>query len=405
MQKIYPPDVVDIPILRKLKDAIDANIVGQERARDEIIDGFAIAMAGFNPPHHPITSLLFLGPTGVGKTEIARVVGQFFYDRFKEKIQRHEEWVRKNAGNNAELQRFKMSPLVKVDCGKFAGSMSHAVIELLGSPPSYVGWGHQPILTPLQFPNGIVRVLLLDELEKAFIDSRDSGAEMAGILMSILDEARIQNNRGEEVNFAWTIVIATSNFGAKEIVAAASKHTIGFRPPSQENKNKKFTQKTVEKLNEEIYQNIKDALQDPKSSPFRPELLNRFDRIVVFRFLTMREYSLILDQKIAKLNDHLARHNGIMLRLTPQAKQWILNNGIDFEYGVRSLERFLRRKIIDSLSRILIGGDISEGDVIEIRYTGGDELEFWLDPKPTPPSDSKLALPLDQEESEKTESN
>jgi ATP-dependent Clp protease ATP-binding subunit ClpC len=381
-------------MLRGLREAIDAKIVGQERARDELIDGFSIAMAGLNPAHHPITTLLFLGPTGVGKTEIAKVVGEYFYDRFKEKIQKYEERLRRRATEDPQFRGFRLVPLVKVDCGKFAGSMSHGVIELLGAPPSYVGWGHPPILTPLQFPPGIVRVLLFDELEKAFLDSRDQGAEMTGVLMSLLDEARIQNNRGEEVDFTWTVVIATSNFAAKDIIAAAKKRRVGFRPNEQQNGNGvvHLTSKIVERLNEEIYQKIRNALYDPQQSPFKPELLNRFDRIVVFRFLTLKEYSAILDKKIAALNDHLARSDGILLRLSPEAKQWILGNGIDFEYGVRSLERFLRRKIIDNLSRLLLKGELEPGDVIELRYSGGEELEFWKDPKPSLP-DNSLALP------------
>jgi len=394
MKRLTPPQVIDIPLLWGLHKAIDAKIVGQERARDELIDGFAIAMAGLNPEQHPITTLLFLGPTGVGKTEIANVVAEYFYDRFKEKIQKYEERLRRRATEDSRLRGFRLVPLVKVDCGKFAGSMSHGVIELLGAPPSYVGWEHPPILTPLQFPPGIIRVLLFDELEKAFIDSRDQGAEMTGVLMSLLDEARVQNNRGEEVDFTWTVVIATSNLGAKDIIAASKKRTMGFRSNSQQNGNGvvRLTPKAVERLNEEIYQKIRNALYDPQQSPFKPELLNRFDRIVVFRFLTLKEYSAILDKEIAELNGKLARRVGIFARLSPEAKQWILENGIDFEYGVRSLQRFLRRKILDNLSRLLLKGEFEPGDVLELRYSGGEELEFWKDPKPSSPN-APLALP------------
>jgi ATP-dependent Clp protease ATP-binding subunit ClpA len=396
MKQLNPPEIVDIPDLLWLRKAIDDNIVGQERARDEIIDGFAIAMAGLNPPKHPISTFLFLGPTGVGKTEIAKVVNQACYDRFRDKIRFQEEWVRRHAGNNAALQRFRMAPLVKVDCGKFAGSMSHGVIELLGSPPSYVGSDQIPIFSPLQFPNGIVRVLLLDELEKAFVDSRDAGAEMMGILMSVLDEARIQNNRGEEVNFTWTIIIATSNFGAREILAEAKQSPMGYRVNSNSKTSKglgRVTAAAVERLNERIYQNMRNALQDPLKSPFKPELLNRFDRIVVFRFLTYKEYAVILDKQIALLNDWLAKEVGAMLIVTHKAKQWILENGIDFEYGVRSLERFLRRKVRDVLARFLLVGEIQPGDAMGIRLKG-DRLEFWKSSAESPASDASPTLVL-----------
>lgn len=400
MQRVRPPEIVDIRRLRKLREAIDEKIVGQERARDEIIDGFAIAMAGLNPPNRPISTLLFLGPTGVGKTEIAKTVGRHFYDFFAKQIQQHEAWVRQNAGENKGLQNFKMDPLVRIDCGTFAGSMAHGVIKLLGAPPSFVRSEQLPLLSPLQFPNGIIRVLLLDEIEKAFIDTRDGGAELGGILMSLLDEARIQNNRGEEVGFQWTIIIATSNFGAREILMTAKQPPIGFRAEnrstlaSESSAAGQMTPELVERLNERIYQDIKNALQDPRRSPFKPELLNRFDRVVVFRFLTPKEYAAILDKEISTINNWLAKRSGAMLRFTSQAKQWILAHGIDFEYGVRSLERFIRHKITDGLSRCVAGGEVRPGDVIEIRWQGGEELEFWKDSKPSS-SDASLALPTE----------
>jgi ATP-dependent Clp protease ATP-binding subunit ClpA len=197
------------------------------------------------------------------------------------------------------------------------------------------------------------------------------------------------------VNFAWTIVIATSNFGAREILAEAKKSPMGYGIDINSTTGKdlgRMTAAAVKRLNDRIYQNIRNALKDPLKSPFKPEFLNRFDRIVVFRFLTLKEYAVILDKQIALLNDWLAKEAGAMLVVTPKAKQWILENGIDFEDGVRSLERFLRRKIREALAKFLLIGEFQPGDVIGMGLKD-DALDFWKDSGP-PDSGASSALAL-----------
>jgi ATP-dependent Clp protease ATP-binding subunit ClpC len=224
--------------------------------------------------------------------------------------------------------------------------------------------------------------------------------------MSLLDEARIRNNRGEEVNFAWTIVIATSNFGAREILAEAKKSPMGYAINSNRETGKGFgsvTAAAVERLNDNIYHTIRNVLKDPFKSPFKPEFLNRFDRIVVYRFLTYQEYAVILDKQIALINDWLAKEAGVMLVVTPKAKQWILENGIDFEDGVRSLERFLRRKIREALAKFLLIGEFQPGDVIGMGLKD-DALDFWKDSGPPDSgASSALALPSGLESNTETE--
>lgn len=395
MEKLIIPDAVDIPALRGLRQILDQRIVGQERARDEVIDAFSIALAGLNQPNHPITSLLFLGPTGVGKTELVKAISDYFYEKFADPIKEYEKSVNQEleysgARERRQVSQFRLPRLMRVDCGRFAGSMAHGVIELLGSPPSYVGGEQPPILSQRNFPPRIIRVLLFDELEKAYIDSRDGGAELTGLLMSILDEARIQNNRGEDVSFVWTIIAFTSNYGTKEIMAELMKTPMGFSVDRRNNRKKfRLTAAQVEELNENIYQTLTNFLRDPIKSPFRPELLNRIDRTIVFRFLTPAEYGRILDKELAAIQSQMDKgRGGILLRFTPEAKQWLLVHGVDFEFGVRSLQRFLRRKVRDPLSKLQISKKIRPGDIVEVRPpedSDADELAYWKDANPAKP--------------------
>jgi len=380
MNNLIVPDIVEIPVLAELKEYLNSRIIGQETARDEVIDSLNIAMAGLNPPNHPLAVLMFPGPTGVGKTELVRALADYFYDKFDKEIRAIENIADQEAAGRHRKQvekRVKLPKIIKIDCGRFAGSMSHAAIDLLGAPPSYVGREQPPILSCWNFPPGIVRVLLFDEIEKAYLDSRDKGAELTGILMALLDDAHIQNNRNEEVSFVWTIVAFTTNFGARDILKEATEKRIGFQLKPEESKGFSLTMEKTKEINDRIYFMIRDKLKSPES-PFPPELMNRIDRVSVFRFLTKEEYRLILEKEISFLRDQLSRRKtGADLRLSPEAADWILDNGIDFEYGVRSLQRFLRRKVREPLAKFLNSGILESGDILEI-YPEADSLSFSL---------------------------
>lgn len=381
MEILTLPEIANVKALSDLEGYLNRRVIGQEMAKNEIVDSLNTSLAGLNPPNHPIASLMFPGPTGVGKTELARALADYFYGKFSDEIKKIEEEENerlKQEAGNCGFRKYKLPKIVKVDCGRFAGSMSHAANNLLGAPVSFVGREQSPILCRDNFPPGIIRVLLFDEIEKAYLDSRDNGAELTGILMALLDEAKVQNNFNEEVSFVSAIVIFTTNFGARDILKEATGKKIGFCANTEKSEGFCLSMDKIKEINDKIYFMIRDKLKS-SNSPFLPELMNRLDRISVFRFLTLGEYHSILDKEIAFLNSQLRRQKKrIRVELSPEAADWILNRGIDFEYGVRSLQRFLRRKVRDPLGRLLNADILKPGSILEIKPGNDDNLAFFL---------------------------
>lgn len=308
-------------------------IFGQERAIESVIRVLNRSRFGFSAGNsrRPRATLLFLGPTGVGKTATARAL--------------------------AELLRPDGSAFLKIDCSLF--SQGHEVSALVGAPPSYVGRDQKPLLNPdiIEQENSVV---LFDEIEKG-------QPELWNLLLQVMEDGEILLlNGGRRVSFQQSIVIFTTNVGAKEMVDFLDRRTIGFRTPH----------KDVEATGREIYQIGFEALQ----KVFQPEWINRLDEIIAFRPLSAETLSQVFDRMIAECNQQYLRY-AIQLRVTPEAKEYLLNKGFDSRFGARPLRQRILKDIESPLSDLLASGGIPAGSLVELRYTGidqhGQALEFY----------------------------
>ncbi|WP_158852480.1 ATP-dependent Clp protease ATP-binding subunit [Saccharothrix deserti] len=284
--------------LLHLEEQLHRRIVGQDEAVEAVADAVRQGRAGLKHPHRPIGSFLFLGPTGVGKTEIARALAEALY------------------GSPDRLIRFDMSEFAQ----------QHAVTRLTGAPPGYVGYEDAGQLT------GAVRrtpyaVLLLDEIEKAHPD-------VFNTLLQVLDAGRLTDAHGRTTDFANTVIIMTSNIGADQLLAAATSGV------------------PVEQLREQLMTTVRRH--------FRPEFLNRLDEIILFRGLDADQLrqitALLLEDTKARL-----REQGITLEVDEQAVAWLASCGYVPEYGARPLRRTIARELDRRLSRALLSGDLRSG--------------------------------------------
>jgi ATP-dependent Clp protease ATP-binding subunit ClpA len=325
-----PLDTVE----RKLR----AEIFGQERAIESVIRLLNRARFGFSAgnPRRPRATLLFLGPTGVGKTATARTLAQLLHpdgDAF-----------------------------LKIDCSLF--SQGHEVSALVGAPPSYVGRDQKPLLNPdiIEQENSVV---LFDEIEKG-------QPELWNLLLQIMEDGEILLlNGGRRVSFQNSVVIFTTNVGAKEMVDFLDRRTIGFRTPHQD----------VEATGQQIYQIGFEALQ----KVFQPEWINRLDEIVAFRPLSSDILRQVLDRMLAESNEQYLRH-GIRVEVDRTAKEYLLDKGFDSRFGARPLRQRLLKDIDAPLADLLSSGGIPTGSVVHVTYTGidqhGEALAFYYHPEP-----------------------
>lgn len=285
-------------------------VIGQEEALNAVSDAIRRARAGIQDSNRPLGSFLFLGPTGVGKTELTKALTKFLFD------------------DSHAMLRFDMSEYME----------KHAVARLIGAPPGYVGYEEGGTLTEA-VRRRPYQVILFDEIEKAHPD-------VFNILLQVLDEGRLTDSRGVVVDFKNTVIILTSNLGSENLTLA-----------------------TEENFNEaklEVMEVVKKA--------FRPEFLNRLDEIIVFHKLALKHISKIVEIQINNLEKTLAKHN-IHLELNEKAKNWLSNNGYDPIYGARPLKRLIQREIQNPLAKLLIAGEVKDGDKISITLDG-DKLKF-----------------------------
>jgi len=314
--------------LLKLESALHERVVGQEEAINAIARAIRRARSGLKDPRRPVGAFLFLGPTGVGKTELAKALAEYLF------------------GDEKSLVRFDMSEYME----KFS------VSRLIGAPPGYVGYEEGGALTE-KVRRRPFSVILFDEIEKAHPD-------VFNILLQIMDDGRLTDSQGHIVDFRNTIVIMTSNIGGSEIVS--SKKNLGF---------------VENETYEQDFSEMKDKVIDEVKKVFRPEFINRVDEIIVFHKLTKEHIEQIIEILLRDIRARLSERE-INLVLSPEAKEFLVNVGYDSVYGARPLKRAIQRYIEDPLAEELLRGDIeSESEVLVVPE--GEKLTFISQKKET----------------------
>jgi len=310
--------------LLHMEERIHERLINQEEAVTAISEAIRRSRAGLKDPRRPIGSFMFLGPTGVGKTELARTLAWFLFD--------------------------DESAMVRLDMSEY--QEKHTVSRLIGAPPGYVGYEEGGQLTEA-VRRRPYRVILLDEIEKAHPDVFNS-------LLQILDDGRLTDGHGRTVDFKNTVVIMTSNTGVELIKRDMA---MGFALQKDETKARK-----------QGYEQIKAKVMEAVKKDFRPEFLNRVDEIIVFHELTEEQLRSIIDLMIKDLQKRLADRK-LEVELTEKAKLWLVKEGFDPVYGARPLRRAIERHVENPLSTRLLRGEFNPGDTIVIDY-GEDGLIF-----------------------------
>ncbi|MEX2601667.1 MAG: ATP-dependent Clp protease ATP-binding subunit, partial [Balneolaceae bacterium] len=315
--------------LLKMKKQLGDKIIGQDEAIEKLTKAIQRTRAGLKDPSRPIGSFIFLGPTGVGKTEMAKVLAQYLFD--------------------------KEDALIRIDMSEYMEKFS--VSRLVGAPPGYVGYEEGGILTE-KVRRKPYSVVLLDEIEKAHPD-------VFNILLQVLDDGILTDSLGRKVDFRNTIIIMTSNIGARDIRNMGSG--IGFSAGDSA-----FD-----------YAKMKSTIQDALKKVFNPEFLNRIDDVITFRPLERDDIFKIIDilsEDLHKRIDSL----GYKLELTKGAKDFITDKGFDQKFGARPLHRALQKYIEDPLAEEILGVDHAHGSVIKIKMNKSrDGLSFdWDTPEP-----------------------
>ncbi|POZ91962.1 AAA family ATPase, partial [Petrotoga halophila] len=307
--------------LANLENEIHTRLVDQEEAVNTVADHIKKARAGLKDPKKPVGSFLFLGPTGVGKTELARTLAEILF------------------GTEDALVRIDMSEYME----KFN------VSRLVGAAPGYVGYEQGGQLTEI-IRRRPYSVVLFDEVEKAHPD-------VFNILLQILDDGRLTDSQGRTVNFSNTIIILTSNLGSEFL--NKTKKSVGF----------------VGETEEESYENTKNEIMSQVKMAFRPEFINRLDDIIVFKPLSISQIKRIVDIMISRLEGRL-KEKHISIQITEAAKDVIAKEGFDPVYGARPLRRVIERKIESPLANMIIEDTIKEGDTVIVDSKDDENLEI-----------------------------
>ncbi|MCR5516777.1 MAG: ATP-dependent Clp protease ATP-binding subunit [Lachnospira sp.] len=309
--------------LMKLEETLHNRVIGQDEAVKAISKAIRRGRVGLKDPNRPIGSFLFLGPTGVGKTELSKALAETMF------------------GTENSLIRVDMSEYME----------KHTVSKLIGSPPGYVGYDEGGQLSEKVRRNPY-SVILFDEIEKAHPD-------VFNVLLQVLDDGHITDSTGRMVDFKNTIIIMTSNAGAENIV---------------EPKNLGFNSGTTR---EEDHDRMKGKVMDEVKRLFRPEFLNRIDDIIVFHMLQKEQIGEIVDILINSLNKRIMEQMKLSIELDDEARQWLANKGYDQKYGARPLRRTIQNEIEDELAERILEGKISYGNKVKVTVKE-DKLNFSL---------------------------
>ncbi len=325
---------------RELEESLRAKIVGQEEAIKAIASVYQVFLAGMNAASRPVGNLLFLGPTGSGKTRIVEAT--------------------------AETLLGDSRALIKIDCAEF--QHSHEIAKLIGSPPGYLGHREtHPVLTQEalnQWHSDDLKLslVLLDEIEKA----SDS---LWQLLLGILDKATLTLGDNRKVDFSQTIIFMTSNLGAAEMTNMLLGG-IGFG-------------QQVPEPDERLERKVRSIALEAARRKFSPEFINRIDKTVVFRNLNQANLEQVLDIELARVQQRLLDSTGgkrFLFSCAPEAKQFLLADGMDPKYGARHLKRSIERHLVDPLAHLMATDQIGVGDSLLVRVQpGGNELAFVKD--------------------------
>jgi ATP-dependent Clp protease ATP-binding subunit ClpB len=293
--------------LLKMEEALAKRVIGQSEAVIAVATAVRRARAGLQDPNRPLGSFMFLGPTGVGKTELTKALAAFLFD-----------------DDHA---------LVRIDMSEFMEK--HSVARLIGAPPGYVGYEEGGVLTEA-VRRRPYQVILFDEIEKAHPD-------VFNVLLQVLDDGRLTDGQGRTVDFKNTLIVLTSNIGSEYLV------------------NQKEGEDTEE---------VRDEVMAEVRNHFRPEFLNRLDEIILFHRLQRAHMAQIVDIQIGRLNKLLAERK-IHVELDDQARQWLANRGYDPAYGARPLKRVIQRQVQDPLAEQILAGGVKDGDTVRVSVRDG----------------------------------
>lgn len=309
--------------LMKLEETLHERVVGQDEAVTSIARAIRRGRVGLKDPKRPIGSFLFLGPTGVGKTELSKTLADAMF------------------GNENSLIRVDMSEYME----------KHSVSKMIGSPPGYVGYEEGGQLSEKVRRNPY-SVILFDEIEKAHPD-------VFNVLLQILDDGVVTDSSGRKVDFKNTIIIMTSNAGAENIV---SPKNLGFN---------------TSKDPEQDYKNMKNKVMDEVKRIFKPEFLNRIDEMIVFHMLTKENVACIVDIMMNSINKRIKEQLNITIELSDAAKSYIVDAGYDEKYGARPLKRALQQKVEDELAEQILEGRIKSSDIVYVdKKEDSEKLVF-----------------------------
>ncbi len=298
--------------LLHMEQTLAARVIGQSEAVEAVSKAVRRARAGLQDPNRPIGSFMFLGPTGVGKTELTKTLAAFLFD--------------------------DETAMVRLDMSEFMEK--HSVARLIGAPPGYVGYDEGGVLTEA-VRRRPYQVILFDEIEKAHPD-------VFNVLLQVLDDGRLTDGQGRTVDFRNTLIILTSNLGAEYLAALPDGDSVEL---------------------------VRGKVLDAVKAAFRPEFLNRLDEILLFHRLERNQMAAIVDIQMKRL-EALLKDRDIVLVLTPKAREWLAAEGYDPAYGARPLKRVIQRELQDKLAEALLSGSVVDGQTIQVDAGDGGLLLF-----------------------------
>jgi ATP-dependent Clp protease ATP-binding subunit ClpB len=301
--------------LLHMEENVKRRVIGQDEAIVAVSNAIRRARAGLQDPNRPIGSFLFLGPTGVGKTELARALAEFLFD------------------DEGAMLRIDMSEFME----------KHSVARLIGAPPGYVGYEEGGSLTEA-VRRRPYQVILFDEVEKAHPD-------VFNVLLQVLDDGRLTDGQGRTVDFRNTLIVLTSNLGSEILAALPEDADMG---------------------------KARDGVMAIVRGAFRPEFLNRLDEILIFRRLSRGDMKGIVDIQLRRLQKLLVDRK-ITLDVDDKAKEWLGEVGYDPVYGARPLKRVIQRELQNALAEMILAGRIADGETVHVTTSGDDSLKITGD--------------------------